>query len=180
MMRDKRNIFLQILVLCFVLVFISEIMVVKANEAVYIRADGNIEGTDKILREGNVYTLIDNIVNQSVMVGGSNIVIDGAGYTIQGPGIQGIGRSGMEIANPNGVTVTNVTVQGFDYGIAVFGYEGNRIDGMIIAGNNLTDNYIGIRFSSYSNYVNNTVIGNHIRSNHYGIHIAEIKSLETK
>jgi nitrous oxidase accessory protein len=101
-----------------------------------------------------------------------NIVIYGAGYTIQGPGIQEIGHCGIQISNPDSVTVTNVMVQGFDYGIAVFGYSGNKIDRMFITGNNLTSNYIGIRFSSYSNYVNNTIAGNRISANHYGIHIA--------
>ena len=52
-----------ILVLGFLLVFVcfSQVPKVKAESLIYIRADGTIEGTDKIQRVGNVYSLIDDL-----------------------------------------------------------------------------------------------------------------------
>ena len=63
---------------------------VVAEETIYIRADGTVEGTDKIQRDGNIYTFTGNI-NESIVVERDNIVVDGAGYTLQGPGISGTG-----------------------------------------------------------------------------------------
>jgi len=177
--RTKTSITL-LLVFSFVLVSLPEIGIVKADSIIYIKSDGSIVGTDKIQCDGNVYTLTDNIINQSIVVERFNIVIDGAGYTIQGTGASPArNKRGIQIANPYNapiktsydVTVTNVTVQGFDEGIVVFGFWGNKIDGMIIAGNNLTNNYIGIKFDSYSNCINNTIIGNYVVGNHFGIQI---------
>jgi hypothetical protein len=168
------------LVFSFVLVSLPEIGIVKADSIIYIKSDGSIVGTDKIQCDGNVYTLTDNIINQSIVVERFNIVINGAGYIIQGTGASPArNKRGIQIANPYNapiktsydVTVTNVTVQGFDEGIVVFGFWGNKIDGMTIAGNNLTNNYIGIKFDSYSNYINDTIMGNYVIANHFGIQI---------
>ncbi|WNZ29981.1 MAG: DUF1565 domain-containing protein [Candidatus Bathyarchaeota archaeon] len=179
-MEDRRATLTLLLIFCVTLVAFPNVEIVKAEGTIYICSDGNVEGTDKIQNEGNIYTLTDNIVNQSIVVERFNIVFDGAGYTIQGIGAKTGDKRGIQIGNPYnttiktnyGVTVTNITIQDFDYGIFVFGYWGNIIDGMIIAGNNLTNNDIGISFSSYSSYVNNTIIGNHLVANRIGIHIA--------
>jgi nitrous oxidase accessory protein NosD len=140
-----------------------------------IKADGSIDpSTAPITQTGNVYTLTGNILG-SIRVEKFNIVIDGAGYTIQG---NGTGR-GIEIANPYNapikqsydVTVKNVNVKDFEEGIDVFGYWGNIINGVVIAGNNVTNNNVGIRFSSYSFYSNNVIVGNQITANNVGIQI---------
>jgi hypothetical protein len=49
---------------------------------IYIRADGSVEGTDKIQRDGDVYTFTDNIFG-SIIVERDNVVVDGAGYSLQ-------------------------------------------------------------------------------------------------
>ncbi|MCW4002042.1 MAG: hypothetical protein NWE97_02495, partial [Candidatus Bathyarchaeota archaeon] len=74
-----------LLVLCSSLVSIPEIRIAKAESTIYIREDGNIEGTDKIQRDGNVYTFT-GIIFGSIVVQRDNIVVDGAGYTLQGTG----------------------------------------------------------------------------------------------
>ncbi len=57
-----------------------------ANAEVYIRADGSVEpSTAPIQRNGNVYTLTGDI-HGSIVVERSNVVIDGAGFTLQGTG----------------------------------------------------------------------------------------------
>ena len=52
---------------------------------VYIAADGSVVGANSILRNGNVYTLTANISN-GIQVQKSNVIIDGAGYTVEGNG----------------------------------------------------------------------------------------------
>ena len=85
-----------LLILCSILVTLPNIGMVEASGTIYIRADGNVEGTDKIQRDGNVYTFTDNIY-EPLVVEKDNIVVDGAGYSIEGPhtglaqSIEGIG-----------------------------------------------------------------------------------------
>ena len=50
-----------LLILSVVFASFPQIGVVKAEGTIYIRDDGSVEGTDKILRDGNVYTLIGDI-----------------------------------------------------------------------------------------------------------------------
>jgi len=56
---------------------------VKAEDTIYIKADGSVEGTDKIQRNGNIYTFTGDI-SDSIIVEKNDIVIDGAGYQLQG------------------------------------------------------------------------------------------------
>ncbi len=83
-MKKLSTLFL-ILLLCSVLVAIGNIGIVKAQSTIYIRADGSVEGTDKIQQNGDIYTLTGNI-SVEIQVQKSYIVIDGAGYTLQGDG----------------------------------------------------------------------------------------------
>ena len=57
-----------IMLLFFVVVSIPQIAVVKAQDPIYIREDGSVEGTDKIHRNGNVYSFTGNVVNQTVVI----------------------------------------------------------------------------------------------------------------
>ena len=82
---DKRATQVLLLVLCFAVVSIPQIGVVKAESTVYIRADGTVEGTDKIQRDGNIYTFTGDIFD-SIVVEKDDVVIEGAGYTLQGNG----------------------------------------------------------------------------------------------
>ena len=68
-----------------------------ASETIYIRADGSIDpDTALIQRDGNIYTFADNIYYDEIVVERDNIVVDGAGYTLQGSGFwdsKGISKS---------------------------------------------------------------------------------------
>ena len=59
--EKRRAAVILLLILCFVLVIFPEIAIVKADVVIYIRADERVEGTDKIQREGTVYTFTDDI-----------------------------------------------------------------------------------------------------------------------
>ena len=70
--------------------FIIQSAKVELTGTVYIRADGSIDPPDApIITYDNItYTLIDNITSSEdgIIVERDDIIIDGAGYTLQGTG----------------------------------------------------------------------------------------------
>jgi parallel beta-helix repeat protein len=167
----KKSGFLLALFLSVALVSFQQIEMVKAEDTIYIRAEGSVDGTDKIHRDGNVYTFIGNI-SVGIQVLRSNIVIDGGWYTLRGDGeihgptdIRGIG---IEIIGCKDVIVQNLNVRLFTRGIRFT----NSSD-CIVHHNVIFDNSIGIEMGyvdeSYSN--NNTVNGNIIKENDVGIRL---------
>src|SRR3990170_8014764 len=83
--------------------------------SVYISNAGSVVGTNTIQRNGNIYTLTANI-SGGIQVQKSNIVIDGAGYTVQGNG----DSIGVYIRAQNNVTVKNMKITNFSYGIRLY------------------------------------------------------------
>jgi len=180
----KKSAFLIVLLLLFSLVLFSflQIDMVKAEEGtIYIRADGTVEGTDKIHRDGNVYTFTDNIYG-SIVVEKDDVVIDGAGYTLEGNG----SGYGIELIRRSNVTIRNMVITKFDTGIHAFASRNNNISANYIAhnegngisldsgvntlfGNTITNNGANgvlLYFSSY-----NTIRGNNIAENKRGMDI---------
>jgi len=117
----------------FVVVIFSAILSVNANGTVHIKADGNIDGTDKILRDGNVYKFAENIVNQSVVVEKDNIVIDGDGHSLEGDGK----LEGIWLENRYNVTIKKMNISNFGEGIKIMG-TGSKNNSII--GNTITCN----------------------------------------
>ena len=143
----------------------------QSSGTIYIRSDGTVEGTDKIQRDGNVYTFTNNIYD-SIVVERDNIVVDGAGYTLQGP------FRGIYLESRNNVTIKNVEIKteldryGYAFCITLKGCSN-----ITISGNNITAPYnpqsevcsvrcIFLEFSS-----NNIISGNTMTStnNDYGL-----------
>jgi parallel beta-helix repeat protein len=91
---------------------------VKATPGtIFIRADGSIDPpTAPILRDGNFYTLTDDI-SDMIAVQRNNIVIDGDWYTLQGSG-SGIG---FNLTNVENVTIRHTNVDAFEAGIVLLG-----------------------------------------------------------
>jgi parallel beta-helix repeat protein len=160
---------------------------VKAGGTIYIRADGSIDPPDApISTVDNVtYTLTGNITSTAdgIVVLRSNIIIDGAGYTLQGIGAL---STGIHVESGSNVTIKNAKIKGFESGISFFGYTpalkfskvvGNYIVnnsyGILgggfsynIAGNNIINNTWGVKLFASSN---NTIVGNNIIANNKGI-----------
>ena len=114
----------------------------EASGTIYIRADGSIDpDTAPILSLDNVtYTFTDNM-NESVFVEKDNIVVDGAGYTLQGTGIGGGIFLTMGRRN---VTIKHVVIRGFGLGIKLFEASNN-----VISGNDIRVNsWYGIHLES--------------------------------
>ncbi len=69
------------------------------EHTIEITANGDVIGTDKIQRNGNIYTFTGDIVG-SIVIFRDGIVVDGAGYTLQGNGY----RTGVWFQEITGVT----------------------------------------------------------------------------
>ena len=139
-----------------------EIQPVEASETIYIKADGSVEGTTDISSVDNVtYTFTDNI-NDEIIIERDNIVVDGTGYTVQGT--QAYDSRGINLSERSNVTIKNMTIKAFYYGIWL-----NYSSDNSIVGNNVTENnWYGIMLEYSSN---NTISWNNITANQEGIRL---------
>jgi len=129
--------------------------------AFIIRSDGSVDpSTAPIQRDGNVYTFTDDIVGYTIAFERDNVVIDGGGYTLTGNG----NSTGIFILNRNGITVRNMKISNFFYGIRLIAerYMGMTCSNNNLSGNSLTNNNYGIYIGSSSNNVlrNNSMKNN--------------------
>lgn len=153
----------------------------KASGTVYINADGSIApSTAPISTVDNItYTLAGNI-NESIVVQRSNIVVDGAGYTVQGSG----SGNGIDLESVNNVTVENASINDFQSGIWLNASFNDTLSNNTLtwngpygiylnasSNNTLSGNYAsGSAFAVYLyNSSNNVLSGNIVISNHKGI-----------
>jgi hypothetical protein len=190
-MVEQRTVFILLLILCFAVVFISEIGTVKAESTIYIRADGRVEGTDKIQRDGNIYKLTENIVG-TVTIKKDDIIFDGDWHIIQD--YSDGGYYVLTLSQVNNVTVKNVIIKGIRSGIGLIDTTNSTvIDNVVskkqflidfhfgiacfddcqdnlISGNSVTNFSKGIYFRRNCRY-SHTIIGNNITSCHMGIQI---------
>jgi parallel beta-helix repeat protein len=129
---------------------------------VYIRADGSIDPpTAPMHRMGDVYTLTGDIIsnNHGIVVERDNIVVDGAGYTVQGTGA--MGWAGIYLNSRSNVTIKNTRITTFYLGIYLRDSSNNSVSGNHIISNNQG---ISIDFSN-----SNNISGNSITNNNWGI-----------
>jgi parallel beta-helix repeat protein len=103
---------------------------VKAGGTIYIRPDGSVDPpTAPIQRDGDVYTFTDNIYD-SIVVQKDNITVDGNGYTLQGT--KAFGSKGIELVDRVNVTLRNIRIKNFFYGIDLTNSSKNSIYGNTI------------------------------------------------
>ncbi len=147
---------------------------------IYIKADGNIDPSNApVQRDGDVYTLTSNVAGSGdgIIIERDNMRLNGAGHAVQGNGGYG---AGIRLFSRNNVTIENVTVENYLYGMylehstqnIVFScFVKNNAHGIFlfsssnndIEENEVTKNYDGISLMSFSN--NNSIIGNNITEN---------------
>lgn len=126
----------------------------KASGTIYIRADGSIDPpTPSIQRDGEVYTFTSDI-SDSIVIQRDDIILDGAGYTLQGTNFAG---TGIHVQYRSNVTIKNVEITGFDIGTYI--YECLK---STIVSNNITGNRYGIYLldSSENTLRNNRMFNN--------------------
>jgi len=150
-----------ILLFAGILTLTFNIQLAKASGTVYIRANGSVDPpVAPILNVGNVsYTFTDDIYD-SIVVERDNVVIDGDGYTVKGTG------NGIYLSGRSNVTIKNMEIKAFGYGIRLVRSSDNSISGNNITANNGSG--IELEWSS-----NNAVSGNNtIAHNRWGISLA--------
>jgi len=144
--------FVVLLVLSFGMLSVSQIEVVNAQETVYVRVDGTVEGTDMIQRDGNVYTFTGSITG-AVVLEKSGVVVDGNGYTLTGDA----GNHGFYLDDIDDATIKNVRIEGCDNGV----YLSSCVNSTI-AGNTVTGNNVGVHvlYSENTLITENNVLNN--------------------
>jgi parallel beta-helix repeat protein len=183
MLITRQKLVLAAVFLVLALVFISA-QTVSSQEplpTVVILPDGTISPpTSAIAQNGNTYTFTDNLY-AAIKIQKSNIVLDGAGYTLSGPyngtamdaWVIGEGSNqlpngtlaqyviGIDLASPNveGVTIENLNVRNFSIGMYIWTKNNT------ITGNGVSDNIVGILLSGS----NQTVTKNYIADNQRGL-----------
>jgi parallel beta-helix repeat protein len=105
----------------------------KAVETIYIKDDGSIDPSNaSIMRNGDLYTLTGNITSgyyDGIVIERSNMTLDGAGYTIQG------GWMGISFDGRSNITIKNIRIKDFYYGIYFYHASNITIFGNYISGN---------------------------------------------
>lgn len=184
------------LLLFSMFLLLSTVMVVdSANPSatrnlIYVRSDGSVEpSTAPIQRVGNVYTFTDD-VQGSIIVEKDNVVIDGAGFTLQGTGADDY-RSAIPEFNvtdwrkdPTAIPKYDETIIPESNNTGIYSYaqkltimnlkitefwcaiELEYSSDNCIIDNEITNNTQGVWIHSSSN---NSLVGNNITANSNGI-----------
>jgi parallel beta-helix repeat protein len=129
---------------------------VWSSSTIYIRADGSIDPPSAPIStiDNVIYTLTNNIYDE-IVVEKSDIVIDGAYYSVQGSGT----GNGFTLYSLTNVTLTNINIKNFAYGIYLESSSYNSIHRNNISGND----YDGIEVYFSSDY--NNITENRIEAN---------------
>jgi parallel beta-helix repeat protein len=127
--------------------------------SVYIRSDGTIYPPAAPIYSGDGMTYsLTSLLNYPIVVERDDIIINGGGNTLQGAGSE----AGVTLSGRSNVTIKNMTIKAFYYGILFEGSSRNTI-----SGNNVIDNtFAGIQLGTSDN---NTITNNTVSSNRYGI-----------
>jgi len=132
---------------------------------IYIRADGSVDPPDApIIGVDDTYYLTDDVQTTSgdgIVVERDNIILDGNGHTITGPG----NAIGVRLNLRVNVIIINMTITSFDTGISLEYSSNNKI-----SGNNITNNEVGGVLLVFSS--NNIISENNIVNKKWGIVLA--------
>jgi parallel beta-helix repeat protein len=135
---------------------------VEASGTITIRSDGFVDPPwAPINRIESLYTFTDNI-NESIVVERSNVVIDGAGFTVQGS--RTFNSIGIFVYQVDNVTIQNATVRDFYVGISL-----NATSNSGLLRNNITNNDWGDVGLVHTN--NNDISGNRISGSGNGVFV---------
>jgi parallel beta-helix repeat protein len=152
-----------ILLLAGLLTLAFNIQPAKASGTIYIRADGSIDPPDApISTVDNITYTFTGDITDSIVIERDNIVVDGAGYALQGT--HASGSIGTTVTGRSNVTIKNTNIKNYWYGINLGSSSSNSI-----SGNNITNNGAGIYLEYSSNY--NGISGNNITNNDCGIYL---------
>jgi hypothetical protein len=123
------------------LVLLTIVLIVPLNPVnsqtqqnpITINPDGSVSGTDKIRQDANTYTLTANLTIP-ITINKDNIVLDGAGFTLQGSNKMLENNNGVSLTGKSKIIIENLSIIGFDNAIILNNsrncvIQGNKIDG---------------------------------------------------
>jgi len=159
-MKNKKTPIIMIaLILIGTLTLALEIQKVKADLGIIrIKADGSVEGTDKIQRDGDVYTFTANITGKAIVIQRGGITLDGANKILQG--LPTRISVGINLTGRSNVMIKNVKIRKFQYGIKLNNSNNCQLyHNMVYDGDEDDVHSKGIYLwnSSYNTLFNNTV-----------------------
>jgi hypothetical protein len=116
--------------------------------SIRINSDGSITPeTDLISRNGNVYTLTADVNEYQITIERSNIVLDGAGYTLR---IANGSNNGVYLGFLTNVTIRNIEIIAFYTAISMHYCSRCHITGV------KTSKYISLGYSDYNTVTEST------------------------
>jgi hypothetical protein len=119
---------------------------------VYVRNDGTVDpATAPIQRTGNTYTFTNDLTNATIRIQRDNIVINGAGYKLQGNGP--MWNTAITLENRSNVVIKNIDIKDYSDSISLTACSNIIIyrNNMLTAGNIILDSSVG-----------NQIVGNNI------------------
>lgn len=156
-------------ILISVLASASHIRTVSATGTIYILADGSITPpTANITTTDNVTYTFTASNHASLSIQRNNIVVNGAGYTLQGDGV----GYGVDLAARQNVTIRNTIITLFDIGVNMDQSDGNHVVNNTIA-NSMHDRFGGYAISMFLHCDDNTISDNTIVNNERGVELLE-------
>jgi parallel beta-helix repeat protein len=148
--------------------------------SVYIRSDGSVTPTLPIQKVGDLYTFTGDIFELTLVVQRSNIIIDGAGHTLQG----NASGQGIRVEATN-VTIKNLEMHKFSNAVSISEASNNTITqnhitnngrGIVldkakynVVENNTISSNSGLGILIYDNSDCNQIVGNNITFNEDGV-----------
>jgi len=193
-MKKTVSVFILLFVLFLAYISLQFVDLVSANflppppptVQVYIRPDGTVDpATTPIERFGNVYVFVDNLLNHTLEVQCDNIVVDGAGFTLKGVGV----NAGVTLSGRKNVTIKNLDIRNYVMSVWLQQSSKNTISDNImltffnvildsssnnqITGNNITgqDTGYGYGVQVNSGSFNNSIIGNSFTDTGIGVRV---------
>jgi parallel beta-helix repeat protein len=154
------SVFVLVLLSSAVVVGVVRPVTVTAPGTIFIMSDGSVNPeTVPIQHVGDTYTFTGDISSPYVLdksaiaVERDNIVLDGAGYSLQGVG----NGMGINVTSRSNATIKNLEIKKFAVGIIIWESSNNTIFGNTITKNNVG---IGLWQSSDNKISGNIIIAN--------------------
>ena len=139
-----------------------------------IGVDGSINpSTAPMQRNGNLYILTDDLIG-TLSVMPSNMILNGDGHTVKGE------VGGISLKNVENVTIKNFIINGGQYGVDLSECSYITVFNNTITGTSFLIANEGLGGISVRGGAHNTIVGNRLENNFYGMYLTVANSTITE